>query len=302
VRLIQVFLIYSNIFIALCALALSTETFVLLKVDISYYWYPLLLFFCTLFTYSLHYYSKLKKNKNDTRSLWGHRHKPVLISAVIISAIAIAAISIWKVNYLLGLQNGSFNYFNLFLFISVPLLSLAYTHSIKPGNKKAIRNIGWLKMFFLSFIWTFTTTLLPILLFPSCLPVEISLLRVLSLLFHRFCFIASLSILFNIYDYEEDKAEGITTIAVTMGTQKILQLGARFTLLFNLISAVWLALTFRLYNPLYWLALLAPVLLLYLSFIYFKNTTDKAAFALRYDGMMIVKSLLLIFALLIDKH
>lgn len=195
-------------------------------------------------------------------------------------------------------KNGQFNYRNLAWFIIIPLLALGYSYPLNPWNKKSLRQIGWLKMASLSFIWSFTTVVLPVLMLPSATTRSVDNIYVVILFIHRFFFIAALSLLFNINDYDEDKKDDIKTIAVLIGPLKSLRYGKWLMTFLNIVAAFLLLYYFELLNPVYFAALLLPVILLFLLYHRFSASKNEAIFVIRYDGLMIVKALLLIFALL----
>jgi 4-hydroxybenzoate polyprenyltransferase len=149
----------------------------------------------------------------------------------------------------------------------------------------------------LSFIWSFTTVVLPVLMWPD--ENYTGTIQLPVLFIQRFVFIAALSILFNVNDYEEDKKDGIKTIAVMAGPAKTLQYGKWILTIINISASILLVHYFQLTHPLYYTAILLPVVLLFFLYHFFKPATDEAAFAIRYDGLMILKAMLLIFAVLI---
>lgn len=289
------FLIYSNIFIATCALVLTWETFYLLQLPLSLNWYLLLMFLCTLFVYSLHYFVKSNKPKNDSRLAWCRKNKKLLSAIIFLSFILIAGGVAWHYRsiFLIGEK---FNYRNLAWFIIIPLLSLGYSYPLNPWNKKSLRQNGWLKMISLSFIWSFTTVVLPVLMWPG--ENVTGTIQLPVLFFHRAFFIAALSVLFNIHDHEEDKKDGIKTLAVLLGPHKSLQYGKWVMLLMNIVMVFLLIYFFTLNQPVFFAVLLIPVVLLFLLYQYFSPRQDEVIFAIRNDGLMIVKALLLIFAIL----
>lgn len=289
------FLVYSNLFIGLCAAALAAETFLLYGLPRSLDWYIPLLFYCTLFVYSLHYASKLRKGKSGSRMQWCRQHPAILPATIIVSAAGIAGLVIIHRNELF-FSNGTLRYSNIAWFILIPLLALAYSHPLNPVSKKSLRQVGWLKMVLLSGTWSFTTTALPILMLVPAGTVPAGPLAALCL--HRFFLAASLSILFNILDYDEDRADGIKTIAVSLGPVRTLQSGKWVTGLLNAASAFWLIRAFDLWHPVFYLALGLPVLLVFAAYQRFRREGEEVFFVLRHDGLMIVQALLLIFALL----
>jgi 4-hydroxybenzoate polyprenyltransferase len=291
------FIVYSNIFIGLCALALTWETFVLLALPSSLNWYLLLIFLCTVFIYSLHYYVKSSRNKTDSRLDWCRRNKKLLIVILIASFIFITGGVVYHYKAIFG-PPGSFNYRNLAWFIAIPVLALAYSHPLTPWNKKTLREIGWLKMASLSFIWSFTTVGLPLFMLSGNTERSVTNYQLIVLFMNRFFFIAALSFLFNINDYQEDRKDGIKTLAVMIGPEKSLALGKILMPLINIAAAALLVHAFSLYAPLTILAIAVPIFLLWFLYYRFYASKDEANFVVRHDGLMIVKALLLIFALL----
>jgi 4-hydroxybenzoate polyprenyltransferase len=295
------FLVYSNLFIAACALALCAETFLLLQLPPSIDWFLLLLPLSTLFVYGLHYFRKTGKSQSDARLDWCRKNKLVLLFLLAASGIGVAAAVVYYRKEIF-LINGNLNYINLFFFLVIPLLSLGYSHPFIPRMKKGIRQVGWLKLVLLSFIWSFTTTLLPVLMINNQEVLPHTFLQLSILFLHRFFFVAGLCVLFNINDVKEDEADGVKTIAVMLGPEKTLARGKWLFFLLNTIFAILLLAVFTLYYPLFYIAVSIPVALVFLQFRYFKTGTNEADFVLRTDGLMIVQALLLIFALLITSY
>ena len=291
------FLVYSNLFIATCAFALTCETFYLLRLPASINWYLLLMFLCTVFVYSLHYFVKRKKEITDSRLKWCRKNMSLLVAIIALSFILITGGVIWHFQSIF-IKAGHFNYSNLAWFIIIPLLAFGYSYPLNPWNKKSLRQVGWLKMASLSFIWSFTTTALPVLMLPENLYSHPDNKQVAILFFHRFFFIAALSFLFNINDYEEDKKDGIKTFAVLLGPKKSLTYGKWIMPVANAATAFLLMYYLHLFHPAYYAALLIPVILIFLLYQRFSGRKDEAAFVIRNDGLMIVKALLLIFAVL----
>jgi 4-hydroxybenzoate polyprenyltransferase len=291
------FLIYSNLFIASCALLLTIETFCLLHLPASMNWYLLLMFLSALFVYSLHYFVKSKKEKTDSRLDWCRKNDKLLLTIIVCSFIFIAGGILWHYQSIF-MKTGHFNYVNLTWFIIISGVAFGYSYPLNPWNKKSLRQVGWLKMASLSFTWSFTTTVLPVLLLPEQLYSHPGNNQMVALFLHRFFFIAALSFLFNINDYEEDIKDGIKTIAVLLGPGKSIQYGKWIMCLANAGTAALLLYIFHMNHPVYYAALLLPVVLLFLLYQRFTSQKDELAFVIRNDGLMIVKALLLIFAVL----
>lgn len=293
------FIVYSNIFIGLCALALTFETFVLLDIPVSNNWFLLLVFLCTVFIYTLHYYTKSKTTKTDSRLDWCRRNSNLFLIILLLSFLLSAGGVVYHYQAIF-FNDGKFNYRNLAWFGIIPVIALAYSYPIIPWKSKSIRQVGWLKMASLAFIWSFTTAILPVLMLDDPKNSTYPASEILPLFINRFFFIAALGFLFNINDYEEDREDNIKTLAVVMGPSKSLYWGKWITTGINILAGLLLIYFFGLYQPAFFAAIILPPLLLFFSFHNYKFSNEEASFVLRHDGLMIIKALLLIFAVAIS--
>ncbi len=293
------FLVYTNIFIGSCALALTWETFLLLQLPASLNWYLLLIFGATLFIYNLHYYAKLSGSKDDSRLHWCRANAKLMLGFVTGSFLFILGGVFWHRAAIFGTP-GHWHTRNLIIFLIIPVLALGYTFPIFP-KKKSLRQIGWLKMITLSFIWTFSTLLLPLLLNDPASLTNESWLKVLSLFLQRFIFIAALSLLFNINDHEEDMRDGIRTFAVALGPEQSLRRGKWLMILLNSASLAWVLYGFGLLQPAPIAASVLFLLILFRAFDRFRPDPLESRFVMRYDGLMLIQALLLIFAISLFK-
>lgn len=293
------FIIYSNFFIGLCALVLTFETFVLLNIPVSHNWFLLLVFLCTVFVYTLHYYIKSKTPKTDSRLNWCRKNRKLLLVILGVS-LMLSIVGVVYHYQVIFFREGKFNYRNLTWFGIIPLLALAYSYPIIPWKSKSIRQVGWLKMASLAFIWSFTTVILPVMMLDNATNSSYPLSKIITLFINRFFFIAALGLLFNINDYEEDKEDKIKTMAVLLGPSESLYWGKWVSTGINILAGLLLVYYFGLYQPAIIAAIILPPVLIFFSFHNFKFSTEEAPFVLRYDGLMIIKALLLIFAVAIS--
>jgi 4-hydroxybenzoate polyprenyltransferase len=286
-------IVYTNLFIALCATALTGETFVVLQIPASDYWYLLLIFFAVLFIYNLHYYKKAGRTNQADRDAWSYKRRSFLLTLVIISLVFITGTLAIRLKDIF-LNNGELNYGFFVPLGIIFLLSLAYSHPIIPFTKVTLRQAGWLKMALLSFVWALATTAVPVWLQQE----QRTAARYLAPLFvHRFFFIASIAVLFNIRDYTTDKTANIKTMAVLAGPYKTLKYGKWITALLNIAAAIWLADVFSFTRPLTIAALAIPILLVFCLYHFFSPGKTGSVFAWKNDGLILLKALILIFAL-----
>jgi 1,4-dihydroxy-2-naphthoate octaprenyltransferase len=128
--------------------------------------------------------------------------------------------------------------------------------------------------------------------------IHIARWQVWILFFDQLVFILALCMLFNVRDYEEDKAAGIITPVVALSPQIILTKGKWLICLLNVITGILLIQTFHFNSPIQYAAVLIPAILLYLLFQFFRPERSEMQFVYLHDGLMPVKALLLIFAVI----
>jgi hypothetical protein len=276
---------YCNFFIAGCAAALIYETIHLLKLFPGTEWFIWLAFFCTVNIYTFHYYLKSLKPGDDDRLIWYRTHKHWIRFLLFAGSCVISYLVFIHFKILFGYQN-------IIWTLLIPLLSLTYSLPILPGGR-ALRHVGWLKLPLLSFVWSFTTVLLPIFYSEKKMVDDI---EVQAIFINRLFFVMALCVLFNVRDYEEDKNDNVMTPAVVLGPEKILTYGKWILTIVNIATAVLLIRVFKFQTVFEHIAIAVPVVLLFLLFQFFSFKKSEIEFLILNDGLMPVKALLLIFA------
>ena len=168
-------------------------------------WHPYLfiIFFATLFEYNLHRFITVITNKealNSDKHKWVRENLNgfyLLVFASLVGFISIAFLA--KKEVLITLAPIAF----LTLFYSIPVL----------GNKKSIfrlREIPYLKIFLIAFVWASSTILLPIIQLNN----TFNRVQVITMLMERFFFVFAITIPFDIRDMEADKQAGLKTIPI----------------------------------------------------------------------------------------
>lgn len=204
------FLLYSNIFIALCALAFSLQTTFFLNQNFKYQPIYPFIFFGTWLTYALHRLISLKKIKvklHTDRFLIIKKYKRHIIIYSIIAGL------------------GSLYFFfqlkiELQLYLLLPsFISIAYVLPIFGQDKNRLRDFNFIKIYLIAIIWAFTGVVLPVL------GQEVELNNQLLLLsFSKACFIFAITIPFDIRDLSIDKELAVKTVPSTLGISKSLYL------------------------------------------------------------------------------
>ncbi|MDQ7948502.1 MAG: hypothetical protein REI93_06645 [Pedobacter sp.] len=161
------FLLFSNLFIALCAVAQAMVTYMLLghKPDK----YILLFLGCsTLLIYNLSMLLSKPKNPKQSRFRrvqWIFSHYRLIISITLVAALCLIPLGLWY----LSVQSQL-----LMAFIGV--IALAYNFPFLKLNEKKIglRNLPGIKLFLIAFVWAVSCVLLPIVELESTFNIKIS--------------------------------------------------------------------------------------------------------------------------------
>jgi 4-hydroxybenzoate polyprenyltransferase len=206
------FVLFSNLFMALCAVAQGLLT---LKLIGSQTIYPLLalLLSSTFFTYNLSVFlSKPKEpQKSEFRRVrWFFAHPRLMATITIISALTLIPLFI-----MLGYESKL-----LLVFLSV--ISIGYSLPLfTVGDQKfGLRNIPGLKSLMITVVWTLSCVLLPILEAENKHLADTTLRDTAILLSKRFLFVFALTIPFDIRDLFNDRNMGLKTIPVIFGEKK----------------------------------------------------------------------------------
>jgi 4-hydroxybenzoate polyprenyltransferase len=208
------FLLFSNIFIALCAVCQGIISYWILGINPDNYVLGIL-FFSTLTIYNFSILlSKPEKTENSQflRVRWIFSHYRLMIGLFIISVLSL-------IPFVFLLSKSS-----LILMLSLGVISIAYSLPIFgiPGKKFGLRNIYGLKLFIIGAVWAGSTVLLPILEIEGNGILNISNKESILLFFTRFLFIVAIAIPFDIRDLFQDQNSALRTIPVIFGEKKAL--------------------------------------------------------------------------------
>ncbi|MFC5282164.1 hypothetical protein [Pedobacter alpinus] len=206
------FLLFSNVFISLGALAQGLVTYHLLGFAAS--WVVLVfLFFSTLLTYNFSILIQQPKNPEFSKY---HRVRWIFKNYKLnFSFTAIAVLAIIPLFFLL-------NFKSQILIFFLGLLSLGYAIPLfKSKNRKfGLRNIPGLKLFLIALVWAFSSVLMPYFQMQETQNLNISVFNLSILIFKRFLFIAAITIPFDVRDIFQDKVFDLKTIPTIFGEKK----------------------------------------------------------------------------------
>ncbi|MEJ7692253.1 hypothetical protein [Daejeonella sp.] len=207
-------LLFSNIFIALCAVAQGLVTYQLLDTEPEKHVLGLL--FCS--TLALYNFSMLlsrpakPENSPFRRVRWIFSHYRLMITLTMIAVFSILPLIFFL------------NTSSRILLVSLALISVAYSLPIFSINDKhfGLRNIPGVKLFLIAAVWSLSCVLLPILELESSIEASVSMNDSIVLIAKRFLFIAAITVPFDIRDLFQDKTNELKTIPVILGERKAL--------------------------------------------------------------------------------
>lgn len=203
------FLLFSNVFMSLCAVAQALVTYHLIDARPNYTILALL-FTATLGIYNFCILITKPKEPQQSPHLrirWFFAHYRLMITFTLVSVLSLVP---------------------LFFMISTParlllifsgIISVCYALPIFTlGDQKfGLRNIPGLKPFLITVVWTLSTVLLPILEAKELHLTTVSMQDTTLLIAKRFLFIFALTVPFDIRDFFEDNKLGVKTIPVIIG-------------------------------------------------------------------------------------
>lgn len=271
--------IYSNLFVALCAAALTAGTFVRMGHAID----PVVVlhvFGVTLLAYNVQRIIGLQELSNRTdQERWYLDNRKILMVAITIGALC-AAISIGFI----GVKT---------LLYGLPLAALSFLYTVPfmgVGGKSALRDLQGTKLFIIAIVWTGVTVGMPLL--EADIKVDDN---VLLLLVQRMLFILAITIPFDVRDMDLDDS-GLNTLPQALGERK-----AKLLAILLILAAGGLELFYQVFDtshpwdPSFYLNLIFYPMLIPLVWRVNRNSPDLYCTGIL-DGCM----LLLGFILLID--
>jgi 4-hydroxybenzoate polyprenyltransferase len=203
------FLLFSNVFMSLCAVAQALLTFSIIDSK-PVYAVAGLLFTSTLGIYN--FSILLSKPKYPEKSpyrrvRWFFAHYRLMVTFTIVSLLSLVPLF-----FFLSMESR-------ILLIFLALLSFGYGIPLfSIGDQKfGLRNIPGLKAFLITIVWTLSCVLVPILEAQDQHLTDISMRDTIIMLAKRFLFIAALTVPFDVRDLFQDKKLGLKTVAVVWG-------------------------------------------------------------------------------------
>jgi len=161
------------------------------------------------------------------------------------------------------------------------LVALLYFVPFGKGRDHGLRRIGWIKIFFVAFVWSFVTV------FPVALQLKPALsLETAGLFLERFLFIFAITLPFDFRDIRIDMANGIKTFPVLLGENR-----TKALILATLIalSGIYLVHYQALLIP-----HLLPLLYIFMLKLYLNRERNEYHYLMFWDGAIVLQGLLVV--------
>jgi 4-hydroxybenzoate polyprenyltransferase len=276
------FCINNNIFISLAAVSLTFETQVQLGMRPQLHPYIFLIFFATLFDYNLHRLITVITNKealNTDKHSWVKRNRYLFYGVVAISVVGFL--------YTVSVADKKV----LFALAPIALLTFFYSIPVLKTSKNIfrLREIPFLKIFLISFVWSSSTVLLPIIQSGINYDKE----NIIGILLERFLFVFAITIPFDIRDMEADARMSLKTIPVVAGKKRAMIISNILLILFTLLCLLH-------YKNIPLIFLNTAFVLSAVSTFYFINSKKLQAFHFYHygilDGTLLLQGILVLIA------
>ena len=266
------FILFSSIFIAVCAVSFAIETNIILGLPLNSFGFYGFIFGATLFQYNLHYVQKNKATANSARLAWSRKNKNIHYFLLVLAFLLIIISLV------------SFSLKHLYVLLLLGVIAFLYSFPFLPfGKKKRLKEFGILKIITLSLLWTLVTVWFPV----NTMSYDPALF---SFVFaKRFLFMFVLCLLFDIRDADIDSDNGIKTFPVRFGNTKSYLLAYLILGIFLLLSG---------FQYFYWgnsgifIAMIISVLVTFLVIQMTKKNHSDYIFLAGIDGMMLLQALL----------
>jgi len=220
------FLVFSNIYVALCAMTFTAKTSLLLYGNNGNIRVNALVFSATLFLYCFHrlyHRSKmLPEERAEERHQWADRNKMAFITITVVAFISSLLLMLYMPLKI------------WLLLIPVAVLGLGYSLPCIPSAKGWIRlrDISWLKIVWIALAYAWLTTFIPVA-YAGHLK-DIYSPGVLFVFIRSFIVVFVLVIPFDIRDIQHDSKNGVKSLPVLIGVDKTTSVAYTVLILFAL--------------------------------------------------------------------
>jgi len=266
--------IFSSFYIALCAVLMVWQTSQLLLGTPPSGRLIGFVFFSTICSYNFHWYLTPSSVNSSRRVLWTQKHKILHFILYLIGLVGSAVYFFYLLPHIVALCFGAF-------------VTFLYTAPKLPWPVfRRLRDIAIGKTIFLALVWTYVTTILPMIVAGAAWTPG-SVLFTIS----RFFLIYAICIPFDYRDREDDKKGGIRSLITLLNEKGIDRLFIASLCIFGLST---LALGFFHYPSFYIFLLLIPGILIAILYNRTKKDFSDYLYYFVLDGLMMFSGLLML--------
>lgn len=268
------FFIFSNLFIAFCAVLMVWQSYYLLLHGTPDYYFTGFVFFATLCSYSFHWLLTPDIKIDSPRLNWLRKNRLV-----------------HRIFFIIGLAGVCITGFYLkaywyWLLLSAVVTFLYSAPKLPHPWFKALRKVAIGKTIFLAFVWMYVTTLLPLLINNHLWQASFTFFAL-----SRFFLIYAICILFDYRDKEYDRSIGIKSLITWLSYKNITRLFYLSLLLFLLFTAEMILFS---YSPAAILVLLLPGIVTAILYRYASTHFSDMLFYFVLDGLMALSAILML--------
>ena len=268
------FFLFSSLFISLCAVVMVYQTYQLLIYEQPSATLLLFIFFSTVCSYNFHWWLTPTSVHSSQRIYWAQQHKGLHLFLYIIGLVACVIFFFLLRKHWLAIAFGG-------------ILTFLYSAPKLPQTVfKALKKIAIGKTIFLSFVWMYVTTLLPVFVSGTAFNIKILLFSI-----SRFFLIYSICILFDYRDRDDDKADGIRSMITYFNEKGIDRLFAISLMLFAVSSIALYLFNLTIIDT---IILLIPGIIVSVLYRRAKASYSDYLFYFTLDGLMMLSALLML--------
>jgi hypothetical protein len=206
------FFIYSNLLISIGAFVFTLQTALFFNYSAAASaFFGLTNFVSTFVFYNLQRLYQSTKTQASERLNWYRNHRRVLFTLMFVF------ISLYFLVFKVNLKVFAYG---LILYVPVAILSIFY---FMPPF--ALRRLPFIKIFFISLVWTISGVLLPLLYNEYNFSIRHLGKEEYAYVAAQFLFIAAICIPFDIRDSENDRYTGVRTLVITQGISQAKSIG-----------------------------------------------------------------------------
>ena len=268
------FFLFSSLFISLCAVLMVYQTYQLLISGEPSKTLLLFIFSSTVCSYNFHWWLTPTSVHSSQRINWAQRHKGLHHFLYLTGLISCIIFFFLLREHWMAIAFGGI----LTFLYSAPKLPQTFF--------KALKKIAIGKTIFLSFVWMYVTTLLPVFVSGTAFNTQIFLFAV-----SRFFLIYSICILFDYRDRDDDKADGIRSMITYFNEKGINRLFSISLIIFTATTIALYLFNFTISDI---IILLLPGVIVAILYRMAKASYSDYLFYFILDGLMMLSALLML--------